>query len=211
MKRGLLLLLLLPLVALGDVRVRPVSWAQPVIGIELDNFYQLSEEVYRSKQPDDEAMAALEGMGMRSILNLREYHSDEDDAQDTHLKLYHVPVNAGDVDDAFVIKALRAIATAEKPILIHCWHGSDRTGVVAAMYRMVFQSWPRKEAIDEFINGGYGYHKRFYPNIEDYLDTVDIDAIRSQVEGKDSTLISIEEDFNAESDGGSSVAHGGTP
>lgn len=184
MKRGILLLILLPLVALGDVRVRPLSWAQPVMGMELDNFYQLSSEVYRSKQPDDEAMAALAGMGMRSILNLREYHSDEDDARGTDLQLYRVPVNAGDVDDEFVVKALRVIAGAEKPLLIHCWHGSDRTGVVAAMYRMVFQGWSREAAMDEFMNGGYGYHRRFYPNIERYLETVDIDAIRIRLESE---------------------------
>ena len=181
MRNGMLLLLLLPLLALGDVRVRPVAWAQPVIGIELDNFYQLTQEVYRSKQPDDESMEALAGMGMRSILNLREYHSDDDEARGTQLKLYHVPVNAGDVDDAFVLKALRVIADAEKPILIHCWHGSDRTGVVAAMYRMVFQGWSREAAIDEFMNGGYGYHKRFYPNIEDYLETVDVTAMQREL------------------------------
>jgi protein tyrosine/serine phosphatase len=79
---------------------------------------------------------------------------------------------------------LRAIAQAEKPILIHCWHGSDRTGVVAAMYRMVFQNWPREQAIDEFVNGGFGYHASFYPNIERYLKRVDIEAIRRQVVGK---------------------------
>ncbi|MEJ2691514.1 MAG: tyrosine-protein phosphatase [Candidatus Thiodiazotropha sp.] len=178
----LLLALLSPLSALADARVRPSEWAQPMLGIELDNFYRLNKEVYRSKQPDDELMAELEKMGIRSILNLRQYHSDEDEARDTHLKLYHVPVNAGDIDDAFVVTALRAIAEAEKPILIHCWHGSDRTGVVSAMYRLVFQDWPRERAIDEFINGGYGYHASFYPNIEQYLKQVDVDAIRRQVE-----------------------------
>lgn len=180
--RGILLLaLLFPALTTADVRVRPSDWAQPMLGIELENFYRLSEAVYRSKQPDDEAMASLEGMGIRSILNLREYHSDKDEARGTHLKLYHVPVNAGDVDDTFVVSALRAIAEAEKPILIHCWHGSDRTGVVAAMYRMVFQGWSREQAIDEFINGGYGYHARFYPNIERYLETVDVAKIRRAV------------------------------
>ena len=181
MRKGILLLILLPLVALGDVRVRPVAWAQPVIGIELENFYRLTEEVYRSKQPDEEEMSALEGMGMRSILNLREYHSDADDAEGTHLQLYHVPVSAGDIDDDFVLKALQVIADAEKPILIHCWHGSDRTGVVAAMYRIVFQGWSRERAIDEFVHGGYGYHASFYPNIERYLATVDIAEIKRQV------------------------------
>ncbi len=184
----LLLVLLLPQMASAELRARPLEWAQPMLGIELDNFYRLSDEVYRSKQPDDEEMDALEGMGMRSILNLRQYHSDEDDARGTGLKLYHVPVNAGEIDDGFVMAALRTIAQAEKPILIHCWHGSDRTGVVAAMYRMVFQDWPREQAIDEFVNGGFGYHARFYPNIEHYLQTVDIDAIRRKVLGETASL-----------------------
>ncbi len=177
-----MLTLVLPMVAQAEpARVRPLAWAQPVIGVELGNFYQLTDKVYRSQQPDDEEMRMLQAMGIRSILNLREYHSDKDEARGTSLSLYHVPVAAGDIDDRFVIEALRAIDQAEKPVLIHCWHGSDRTGVVSAMYRMVFQAWPREQAIDEFINGGYGYHARFYPNIERYLETVDIDAIRRQV------------------------------
>ena len=177
-----LLLLLLPLMAMADqVRVRPLDWAQPMLGTNLDNFYRLSDEVYRSKQPGDEQMRQLVSMGMRSVLNLREYHTDDDEAEGTPLKLFHVPVNAGDIDDRFVVKALRVIRQADKPILIHCWHGSDRTGVIAAMYRMVFQGWTRERAIDEFIHGGYGYHETFYPNIERYLESVDVEAIRQAV------------------------------
>ena len=182
LRRGILLsLLLLPLMLMADLRVRPVEWAQPILGSELENFYRVSAELYRSRQPDRENMRELEALGVRAVLNLREYHSDRDEASHTGLKLYRVPVNAGDIDDAFVIEALATIARAEKPILIHCWHGSDRTGVVAAMYRMVFQDWPREQAIDEFVNGGYGYHANFYPNIERYLRQVDIEAIRRQV------------------------------
>jgi protein tyrosine/serine phosphatase len=182
MFRGMLILtLLLSLPIEAEIRVRPHEWAQPMLGSELANFYRLSDEVYRSRQPDVEDMVALQRMGVRSILNLREYHSDEDDAKGTQLKLYRVPVNAGKIDDSFVVSALRVIDGAEKPILIHCWHGSDRTGVVVAMYRMIFQDWSREQAIDEFVNGGYGYHAGFYPNIQRYLATVNIMAIRRQI------------------------------
>jgi protein tyrosine/serine phosphatase len=177
----LILVLWFSLPAEAEVRVRPLEWAQPVLGSELSNFYRLSDELYRSKQPDDEDMVALQRMGIRSVLNLRKYHSDKDDAEGTQLMLYHIPVNAGEINDRFVVSALQVVAEAEKPLLIHCWHGSDRTGVVAAMYRMVFQDWPRKQAIDEFVNGGYGYHARLYPNIERYLETVDIMAIKQQI------------------------------
>ncbi len=159
--------------AAADLRVRPADWAQPVIGFKLGNFYQVSDDVYRSQQPDDEALRELEKAGFRAVLNLREYHAD--DAEEAgNLKLYRVPMAAGEVSDAEMARALKIMVEAPKPLLVHCWHGSDRTGVVVAMYRMVFQNWPREKAIDEFVNGGYGYHKSFYPNIEKYLETVDV-------------------------------------
>lgn len=156
----------------ADLRVRPVEWAQPVIGFDLGNFYRVSDDVYRSQQPDDEELRELEKAGFRSVLNLREYYSDDEEAG--NLTLYRAPMDAGEISDAGMARALKVIAEAPKPILVHCWHGSDRTGAVVAMYRMVFQNWPREKAIDEFVNGGYGYHKSFYPNIENYLETVDI-------------------------------------
>lgn len=167
--------------AWADPRVRPTEWAQPMLGVELDNFHRVSAELYRSDQPDDEAMRQLQAMGIRSALNLREYHSDDDEADGTDIKLYRVPMNAGEINDALVMRALEVIADAPKPILVHCWHGSDRTGAIVAMYRMVFQDWSRQQAIDEFVNGGFGYHKTFYPNIERYLETVDIQRFKQRL------------------------------
>jgi protein tyrosine/serine phosphatase len=169
-----------PGIACGDLRVRPTAWAQPVVGFSLGNFYQVSGEVYRSQQPDDEEFAALSAAGIRSVLSLREYHADQDKAV-PGLRLYAVPMNAGEIDDEKISKAMVALAEAPKPVLVHCWHGSDRTGVVIAMYRMVFQDWPREKAIDEFENGGFGYHKSVYPNIERYLETVDVDRFKALV------------------------------
>lgn len=184
--KGLIIALALLIAGCAQVqaeqpRVRPAEWAQPIIGTELGNFYKVSEELYRSRQPDDEEMLALQKMGIRSILNLREYHNDYGEAAHTDIKLYRVAMNAGEIDDALVAKALDDIAAAPKPMLIHCWHGSDRTGAIVAMYRMVFQDWPRERAIDEFLNGGYGYHKSFYPNIERYLETVDIENFKKRI------------------------------
>jgi protein tyrosine/serine phosphatase len=41
-------------------------------------------------------------------------------------------------------QSLEIIKNAPKPILIHCWHGSDRTGVVAASYRIIKQNGAKK-------------------------------------------------------------------
>ena len=77
-------------------------------------------------------------------------------------------------------EALRIIRMADGPVLIHCWHGSDRTGLISAMYRVLYQNWSKDEAIDELMKGGYGYHS-LYRNIPEYIRKVDIPNIRKMV------------------------------
>jgi tyrosine-protein phosphatase SIW14 len=108
------------------------------------------------------------------VLSFRNYHSDHDEARDTSIRLFRVRMEAGEITDEKVIEALRIIKDAEGPVLIHCWHGSDRTGLIAAMYRIVFQGWSKEEATDELMHGGYGYHS-MYRNIPEYIEMVDIE------------------------------------
>jgi len=159
---------------------RPDRWAKPVTAEYVRNLYQLDENVYRSAQPTRKGFQELQARGIRNVLSLRDHHSDEEEAQDTVISLYRVKMEAGDITDEKVIEALRIIKKAEGPILIHCWHGSDRTGLISALYRIVFQDWSKKDAIDELTRGGYGYHS-VYSNIPGYIEKADIEGIRKQV------------------------------
>ncbi len=155
---------------------RPADWARPVASEHLKNFYQVDAHLYRSAQPDAAGMAELYAQGIRQVVSLRQFHTDEDEARGVGLALHRIPMNAGEIHDAQVIAALRAIRDADGPVLLHCWHGSDRTGTVVALYRMLFQGWERQAAIDEMVNGGYGYHA-LYANIVRYLQQVDLEAL----------------------------------
>jgi len=159
---------------------RPETWAQPIQSKNLKNFYKLDNHVYRSAQPDEEAYGYLRSLGIKSILNLRDYHKDDPDAERFGLKLYEVDMDAGKIRSSDVVTALRIIRQADGPILIHCWHGSDRTGTISAMYRIVFQNWTKEDAIDELMHGGYGYHA-LYKNIPAYVRQADVDVIKKQV------------------------------
>jgi protein tyrosine/serine phosphatase len=64
--------------------------------------------------------------------------------------------------------------------VVHCWHGSDRTGLISAMYRILYQNWSKEEAIEELMKGGYGYHS-LYRNIPEYIRKVNIEGIRQRV------------------------------
>ena len=53
----------------------------------------------------------------------------------------------------------------EGAVLIHCYHGADRTGIMVAMYRIIYQNWSIKDAKQEMLNGPYGYHS-VWKNLE---------------------------------------------
>lgn len=148
----------------------------------LSNLYQVDSGIYRSEQPEREALQQLAKTGIREILNLRAYHSDEEAAENLPFVLHSVEMDAATVTQEQLIAALRVIKQRKGALLVHCWHGSDRTGTVIAAYRIVFQNWPKKQAIDEMVNGGFGYHGSFYPNLIDLLEKLDVATIKAALE-----------------------------
>ena len=67
-----------------------------------------------------------------------------------------------------------------QPVLVHCQHGSDRTGTMVAIYRVVVDGWTKAEATNEMINGGFGYHP-MWQNLLVYIDALDVAAIKQKV------------------------------
>jgi len=159
---------------------RPAEWATAVPSGSLKNFYRLDEKVYRSAQPDRKGFEELKRLGIRNVLSFRDHHSDDKDAKGLGMKLHRVKMEAGEIKDEQVAEALRIIKTAKGPVLIHCWHGSDRTGLISAMFRILYQGWSKEEAIEELMKGGYGYHS-LYGNIPEYIRKVNIENIRQRV------------------------------
>ena len=175
----LLTLLLLP----GPAIARNPDWAQPVTLKDSDNFFKVAPCLYRSAQPSADAMKQYEAMGIRTVINMRALHSDNDEAEGTSLILQRVPINTWHIEDEDVVSVLTLLRTAQRPILLHCQHGADRTGLMMAMYRIVEQGWTKEAALDEMQNGGYGYHS-IWTNIVEYIEEVDVERIRSLVDGR---------------------------
>ena len=69
----------------------------------------------------------------------------------TGLVLAEVPVDAGDLTYAELVAALKAVVGSPKPVVVHCWHGSDRTGAVVAGWRVAMQGWTPAAALDEMV------------------------------------------------------------
>lgn len=165
----------------GAAAQRSGDWATPIHAP--GNLYSVTPTFFRSAmlRPDD--VKRLQALGIKTVVSLRAFHDDEKILRGSGIKPVHVPINTWDISDRKIIEALRAIRAAEQhgPVLLHCQHGADRTGLVTAMYRILYQQRSRQDALREMKEGGYGYHA-VWKNIESYLLKVDVEAIRAGVD-----------------------------
>ena len=161
---------------------RPENWAVPIELSGVGNLHKINENLYRSEQPTSEGMKNLkEIIGIKTVINLRAFHSDADETCGTGLLNEELSVKAWHIEDEDVIRVLKLIRKKEDgPFLIHCQYGGDRTGLMFAMYRIVEQEWSKDEAIKEMVEGGYGFHPT-WANIIKYIRNVDVKKIRIAV------------------------------
>ncbi len=174
----LLIIIIVASPALADAPNRPFGWAVPIQLPGVPNLHKINDNLYRSAQPTKQGMKNLKQLGIKTIINLRTFHSDTDEIRGTGLLDEQSSVKTWHIEDEDVIRVLIIIREKENgPFLIHCQHGADRTGVMSAMYRIVEQGWSKDEAIEEMVYGGYGFHSMWL-NIIHYAKNVDIDKIK---------------------------------
>lgn len=159
----------------------PARWAAPIVETTLENGYRVSDDLFRSAQPKKRDIPAMKALEIRTILNLRSLHEDSDAFARAGFTRIAQEMEADDLTLDDLVAALRQYRDAQKPVLVHCWHGSDRTGAFVAAYRIAFEGWSRAAALDEFRRGGFGYHESWYPNLKQRIETIDEAELRRRV------------------------------
>jgi protein tyrosine/serine phosphatase len=133
---------------------REAKWARHITLNGVPNLSQVTPNLFRSAQPTSAGFKALENeLNVQTVISLRDFHSDADLLTGTKIERQSVPMNAWHITSESVVAALKLVKAAEArgPVLLHCQHGADRTGVVVAMYRIIFQDWTKEQALDEPI------------------------------------------------------------
>lgn len=164
-----------------EVIPRPEHWAMPID--RRFNLHRMQPDLYRSALPDSAALPALKELGITTVINFHR-RSDSSWLDDPQIRRIHLPLHHPDrFDDADVIKVLRAIrqAQVDGAVLIHCEHGQNRTGLIAALYRIIYQGWSKEQARAEMFGGGFGDRNRL-DDADQFLRRVDTDAIKSALE-----------------------------
>lgn len=123
---------------------------------EQGNFHPITEgEAYRSAQLDrDELDYYIKKYNIKSIINLRGRNLDEPwyreeikVSAERKIAHYDLPLSATrEPSEEYVRQLMEIFKYAPRPVLIHCQAGADRSGLAAAMWKVVVDKKPKLEA-----------------------------------------------------------------
>jgi protein tyrosine/serine phosphatase len=162
---------------------RPKEWATPLALEGAPNLHQVEKNFFRSAQPNATGFKGLSTThGVRTVVSLRAFNSDEALARGLDLKLVRIRINTWNIEREDVVAALQNLrrGSRDAPVLLHCQHGADRTGMVTALYRILYQGWTKIAVLDEMQNGMFGYHA-VWGNIPRFIRRVDVEELRRDV------------------------------
>ncbi len=148
------------------------NFARRAPEIPIGNCAEIAPGLFRSAQPDLAGLEALAARGFKTVLNLRSHHSERAEAIALGLTVVEVPLQAdlfgSEPPTEAQLKRLFDVLLdpTSRPLVFHCAHGADRTGTLAALYRIEVDGWTNDEAIEELQ--AFGFHN-IYADLINYV------------------------------------------
>jgi protein tyrosine/serine phosphatase len=141
--------------ALIIVMLPPAGYFGVYIPVQ-GNFHAITPgEAYRSaKLSSGKLEQYIKKYNIRSIVNLigedphKAWYQDEQRVSAKHrIRHYDLALSATEPpSEEATRKLMRIFQTAPRPVLIHCKGGADRSGLVAAMWKVIVDKEPKSEA-----------------------------------------------------------------
>jgi protein tyrosine phosphatase (PTP) superfamily phosphohydrolase (DUF442 family) len=140
--------------------------------IKIKNFGKLDDHFYRGAQPKPDDYKALAGLGIKTIVDLRNDPTkyEKVEAEKVGLKYINLPMSDKDKPADDTILSFFAIANVQEnlPLYVHCIGGRHRTGLIGAVYRFDRYKWDYENAYKEMKN--YDYYSRWgHGDIKEYV------------------------------------------
>ena len=169
----------------APVKITPqntVQWATLVD--QSTNLYRIDNKLFRSEQLTEQSQYLLERQGIKTLINLRFFDRNDDQQAFNRgqFTLINAPLLTWHITPKEVAHILWQIKQYQKngAVLIHCYHGADRTGLISAMYRVIYQNWSLDEAKREMTEGPYGFHS-IWKNLENFFTEENVIQIKKEL------------------------------
>ena len=132
---------------------RHFQWVDhAVLRYRWTNFDHVADGIYRSNHPNHARLTAFKEMGGKTVLSLRGGPNlppslfEAESCAQLGLTFRSIGLSARKAPrKEALIELLEAFETLERPLLMHCKSGADRTGLAAALFLMIYQG----KSIDE--------------------------------------------------------------
>jgi protein tyrosine phosphatase (PTP) superfamily phosphohydrolase (DUF442 family) len=107
-----------------------------------ENFHTvIPKEVYRSAQPSPEVLERwISELGIRSVINLRGerqepwFRAERAVTEAQGVDLYNILLSNGTIPQtSALLELVYLLDTARRPVLLHCAHGIERSGIASAV------------------------------------------------------------------------------
>lgn len=151
----LLMILSFWIPALGD------SVSQRLGQVPISNFHEIKPGVYRGARPEAVGLNAIAKLGVKTIINIdndeQAIEIENNISNNLGMNMILIPLSgfwAPSDEDIDQILALLNDSSLY-PIFLHCKHGRDRTGLVSALYRVIYQNWNPAKAYKEMLDLGF--------------------------------------------------------
>jgi protein tyrosine/serine phosphatase len=129
--------------------------------IGLPKFGEVGPGFYRSGQPTEAGFRTAAAFGVRTVVDLRterkRSRKEKAVVESLGMRYVNVPLRGFHKPNEVDIERLLDIVAnpTHQPVLIHCRHGVDRTGIVVAAYRIRFDGWSAETAYREMRRFGF--------------------------------------------------------
>jgi protein tyrosine/serine phosphatase len=161
---------------LAQPGIARASFGAPAEKIKIagvSNAGKISEVLLRGAQPTAQGLVELKKLGVTTIVDLRGNRGpvarERAQAESLGMRFVDIPVSGwsppANAQVAEFLKLFQQGGTQK--IFVHCYYGSDRTGVMVAAYRMADQNWTADQAVEEMYSFGFHYH--WYPAMRSYV------------------------------------------
>jgi endonuclease/exonuclease/phosphatase family metal-dependent hydrolase/protein tyrosine phosphatase (PTP) superfamily phosphohydrolase (DUF442 family) len=150
-------------------------FALPDTSVPIKRFRWMEPTLARGARPSRAGIEALRKRGFRTIVDFTANGGVERAAKAEGLDYFALPMTAHLWSHPPTEEQVRtffriALDPARRPLFIHCTHGEDRTGTMAALYRIEAQGWANSAALEEMeLLGFHGWFRSLRHYVRDYV------------------------------------------